>query len=89
WVRDRNLWSKQEDIFRMFIDLADRLKQPLVVHSRSAGRACIEILNSSGFNSVLMHAYDGSVGDALMAAKKGFLFSIPPLLLYCRRTPRL
>jgi len=89
WVRDRNLWSKQEDIFRMFIDLADRLKKPLVVHSRSAGRACIEILNSSGFNSVLMHAYDGSVGDALMAAKKGFLFSIPPSVVRSEQKQKL
>ncbi|MEM0271491.1 MAG: TatD family hydrolase [Thermoprotei archaeon] len=89
WVRDRALWAKQEKIFRMFIELADKLEKPLVVHSRSAGQACIEILLSCGFNNVLMHAFDGSAGNALVAAEKGFLFSIPPSIVRSEQKKKL
>lgn len=81
WVRDRALWAKQEEIFRLFIDLADRLGKPLVVHSRSAGEASLELLLSVGFTRVLMHAFDGSASAAVGAAQKGFLFSIPPSIV--------
>lgn len=81
WVRDRALWAKQEEVFRVFIGLADRLEKPLVVHSRSAGEACVEILLACGFTRVLMHAFDGSASVAARAAEKGFLFSIPPSIV--------
>lgn len=81
WVRDRTLWARQEEVFRVFIGLADRLGKPLVVHSRSAGEACIEILLSCGFTRVLMHAFDGSASVAAKAAEKGFLFSVPPSIV--------
>ncbi len=81
WVRDRAKWDEQERVFRLFIGLADELDLPLVVHSRSAGSACIELLLSAGFRKVLMHAYDGSVGPALRAASEGFVFSIPPSII--------
>jgi TatD DNase family protein len=89
WVRDHNLWSKQEDVFRLFIDLADRLGKPLVVHSRSAGRACIELLDSVGFRRVLMHAYDGAASDAVRASEKGFYFSIPPSVVRSEQKQKL
>jgi TatD DNase family protein len=76
--RDREQWSSQEEILRIFMEAADKLGKPLVIHSRSAGKACIELLVSAGFNSVLMHAYDGASQYAVEAAKKGFLFSVPP-----------
>jgi TatD DNase family protein len=77
-LRDREEWSRQEQILGIFMEAADKLGKPLVVHSRSAGKACIELLLSAGFSSVLMHAYDGSSHHAVEAAKKGFLFSVPP-----------
>lgn len=81
WVRERTQWEKQERIMRMFLDLADALDKPVVIHSRSAGEACLEILRSSGFKRVLMHAYDGSAPSATRAASDGYLFSIPPSIV--------
>ncbi|PSO05247.1 hypothetical protein B9Q13_02435 [Candidatus Marsarchaeota G2 archaeon ECH_B_SAG-G16] len=78
WVRDHEQRRTQEKIFRLFIDLADALGKPLVVHSRSAGWACGELLLSLGFTRVLMHAFDGSSGVAKTLCEKGMLFSIPP-----------
>lgn len=89
WVRDRALWQKQEEVFRVFVDLADRLGKPLVVHSRSAGEAAIELLVSLGFNRVLMHAFDGSASVALEAAKRGFMFSIPPSIVRSEQKKKL
>jgi TatD DNase family protein len=78
WVREHSRREEQERIFLQFVHLADRLGKPLVVHSRSAGVRCGELLLSLGFKRVLMHAYDGSVQRAVDFASKGFLFSIPP-----------
>jgi len=89
WIRDRALWEKQEEVFRLFIDLADRVGKPLVVHSRSAGEACIEILLECGFTRVLMHAFDGSATHALRAAGMGFLFSVPPSIVRSEQKKKL
>lgn len=78
WVRDHSSREEQESIFLKFVQLADRFGKPLVVHSRSAGVRCGELLLSLGFKRVLMHAYDGSVRMAVDFASKGFLFSVPP-----------
>lgn len=70
--------SVQERIFREWIRIARDYNLPLIVHSRSAGKYAIRILIDEGYSNVVMHAYDGSVGWALEAAKRGFKFSIPP-----------
>jgi len=76
-VKNRKLRELQVCLFQGWIELAEELHLPLVVHSRSAGKYAVQILLEKGCRRVLMHAYDGRVGWAVKAAKEGLLFSIP------------
>lgn len=60
------------------IRLAREYSLPLNVHSRSAGRPTIEWLQTHGAQSVVLHAFDGSVKVAKKAIAAGYFFSVPP-----------
>jgi TatD DNase family protein len=72
---DREL---QREIFLGFVRLATETGLPLNIHSRSAGRAAIELLLAAGATRVLLHAFDGRAATALPAVEAGYFFSVPP-----------
>ncbi|MGQ9478869.1 MAG: TatD family hydrolase [Thermoproteota archaeon] len=80
---------KLVEIFERFIEIAERLNLPLVIHSRSAGRDAIEILLRKGARRVMMHAFDGKASSAIKGVEAGFLFSIPPSVVRSRQKQKL
>ncbi len=68
----------QEESFRIAIGLARDCNLPLQVHSRSAGRAALEVLENADAREVHMHAFDGKSSLARRASHElGYYFSIP------------
>lgn len=80
-VKDGGDRELQRQIFSRFIALSCELGLPLNVHSRSAGRATIELLLEQGARKVLLHAFDGRAAKALVAVEAGFYFSVPPSIV--------
>jgi TatD DNase family protein len=73
--KERNL---QESCFRSMIALAQELGFPIQVHSRSAGRKALEVLDSCDAERVHLHAFDGKASLARTASRElGYYFSIP------------
>jgi TatD DNase family protein len=89
YVKNHAERELQESFFRTTICLARSMGLPLVIHSRSAGRHTLEVLYSEGADRVLMHAFDGKVGDALKAVKGGYFFSIPTSVVYSEQKQKL
>ncbi|MGQ9759435.1 MAG: TatD family hydrolase [Candidatus Methanomethylicaceae archaeon] len=89
YIRDHKERELQEGFFRRSIRLALEKNLPIVVHSRSAGRAALQVLYSEGIKKVLMHAFDGRSGDAKKAAENGFYFSIPTSVVYSLQKQKL
>jgi TatD DNase family protein len=77
-IQDPAERETQREIFLGFVRLAAETGLPLNVHSRSAGRATIELLLESNAKRVLLHAFDGRAATALPAVEAGFFFSVPP-----------
>jgi len=76
--RDHKKREDQEKSFRLMIALAKEIGLPLQVHSRSAGRRCLETLTNMEAEKVQMHAFDGKASLARVAsAEYGYYFSIP------------
>ncbi len=77
-IQDPAERETQREIFLGFVRLAAETGLPLNVHSRSAGKATIDLLLESNAKRVLLHAFDGRAATALPAVEAGFFFSVPP-----------
>ena len=76
--RDHTLRELQESAFKEFIVLSNELKLPIQVHSRSAGKRALEVLEENNAFAVHMHAFDGKASYARSASRDhDYYFSIP------------
>lgn len=73
--------AEQRANFQKVIDLAERLKKPVIVHTRKAELECIELLESSKLKGVVLHCFTGRKHLIRKAADLGFSFSIPPIIV--------
>ncbi|UCE09641.1 MAG: TatD family hydrolase [Candidatus Thorarchaeota archaeon] len=77
WVRDSEGRKAQEPLFVRFIDLADELNLPLVVHSRKAEAEALRILERQFQGDVLMHCFDGTSDSAKKIRDLGWKITLP------------
>ncbi|UCH04013.1 MAG: TatD family hydrolase, partial [Candidatus Thorarchaeota archaeon] len=77
WVKDSVKRKAQEPIFLRFIELANELNLPLVIHSRKAEAEAAAILEKHAAHGVLMHCFDGSTDVAKRVADNGWHITLP------------
>lgn len=76
WVKKEAIREKQHEIFGKFIDLANELNLPLVIHSRDAeGDSLIDLVKAE--TPVVMHSFSGSIDIAVECINRGYYISIP------------
>jgi len=88
-VQDEAGRALQREIFTRFVRLAAELELPLNVHSRSAGRATVELLLREGARRVQLHAFDGRAASAMPAVEAGYFFSIPASIVRSAQKQKL
>ncbi|TFG09774.1 TatD family deoxyribonuclease [Candidatus Thorarchaeota archaeon] len=89
-VRDHERRELQEHVFQEFIRLAKDLKKPIQVHSRSAGKKALDVLEDVGASRVHMHAFDARASYAKRASEElGYYFSIPTSVARSRQKQKL
>ncbi len=77
WVKEAELHKKMKENFQKVISAAEKIKLPLVVHSRKGEAECIELLESSKVKDVVMHCFSGKKNLVKKGIDLGFNFSIP------------
>lgn len=77
WVKDSKQRKAQEPLFRLFIDLANDLDLPIVIHSRKAEAEATAILEKHAAHGVLMHCYDGPEEITKRIADNGWSITLP------------
>ncbi|MGA3020837.1 MAG: TatD family hydrolase [Candidatus Micrarchaeales archaeon] len=68
----------QKRLFRMQLELANKLDFPVVIHSRGALKDVLEIIEKVKVKRIMFHFFEGDEKQAIELAKKGYLISIPP-----------
>ncbi len=81
--------KEQEDVFFKAIKLAQRIRKPIVVHTRSAEAACLDVLSSTDIKHVDLHCFGGKLKIAKRAVDMGFTFSIPAVITRLRHFQEL
>ena len=76
WVKNNDLREKQHKAFFEFIDLANELQLPIVIHSRDAENEAISDLKRAE-TKVIMHSFSGTIEAALECVNRGYFISIP------------
>lgn len=73
--------KKQKEVFLKFIDLAEKMNKPIIVHSRKAELEVIEMLESSKIKNIVLHSFSGNKSLIKRAINNKYFFSIPPVIV--------
>ena len=72
--------KEQKEVFWKVINLAEKLRKPLIVHTRKAEKDCLDILESSKLKNVVLHCFTGNLKLVKIAEDLGFYLSIPTII---------
>ena len=67
----------QIGVFQKFIELAEKIKKPVIVHSRKAEEDVIGILENSKLRKVVFHSFDGRKSLVKRITENRWFISIP------------
>jgi TatD DNase family protein len=88
WVKDEKIRDLQHKTFARFIDLANELQLPLIIHSRDAEQQAIELLKRAE-TTVIMHSFAGNVELAHECIERDYFISIPTAVTNRKKHRRL
>jgi len=84
WVREEQWRKKQEALFVQLIELAKKMKKPIVIHSREAEEQCVKILEREDATDVLMHMF-GANALTQRVVDNGWHISVNAILLRSKK----
>ncbi|MFC1705102.1 TatD family hydrolase [Nanoarchaeota archaeon] len=81
WVKDKQ--QEMKYVFDKVIAVVEKIKKPIIVHTRKAEQDCVDMLESSTIDpkKVVLHCFSGNKKLIKRAADIGFNFSIPPVIV--------
>lgn len=74
YCKDKEL---QKKIFTDQLELAEKLKKPVVIHSRKAEEEVIDILETTKLKNIVMHCFCGKKKFLKRGADNRYFFSVP------------
>jgi TatD DNase family protein len=89
WIRDDYWRRKQEEIFIKFIQLANEIEKPLVIHSRKAESACLDLLEDKAKVPVLLHCFAGNIEEVRRIIDSNWIISIPTAVVNRKKHRKL
>jgi len=77
WIRDEVQINRTREVFRTMLDLAARLRLPIIVHSRDAAGDVLRAV-SQFKGPVILHSFPGSREEIEVAISRGHYLSVAP-----------
>ncbi len=72
----------QQQVFHRQLDLAEELDLPAIVHDREAHHDCLEVVRAHPNARGVYHCYSGSLEDAKVLVKLGWMLSFTGTITY-------
>ena len=69
--------NEQKKLFEKMISLAEKLRKPIIIHSRKAESDCIDILKSSKLKKIVMHCFCGKKALVKRIIDNGWYLTAP------------
>jgi TatD DNase family protein len=88
WEKDQEKREIQKETFSKFIDLAVKIKKPLVIHSWDAERDAFEMVRDSEARCVF-HCFSGKRDLAKEIFSRGFCISISTMVLFSKNVRKV
>ncbi len=88
WVKKREKRDLEKANFGKFIQLADRLNKPLVIHSRDAESDVLDMLKPQDMG-VMLHCFSGTIKELREAVSREYLVSIPASIIYSKQKQKI
>lgn len=89
WNKDEREREETKNIFKIFLDLANELDLPVVIHCREAYQDLLSILKEKNSQKVCLHCFSGSEGNLKEALSRGYFISFATNICYTKKHPRL
>ena len=74
---DKTHHKEQKTNFEKIISFTEKMKKPIVVHTRRAEEDCVSMLESSKIKHIILHSFEARKSLIKRASDNGFYFSIP------------
>lgn len=72
----------QQKVFHAQMDLAEELGLPVIIHDREAHQDCLEVVKAHPNVKGVYHCYSGSLEDAKILVKLGWMLSFTGVVTY-------
>jgi TatD DNase family protein len=81
WIKDKQ--EEMKAVFEKVIKLVEKIKKPIIVHTRKAEQDCVDMLESSSIDpkKIVLHCFSAGKKLIKRAADNGWNFSIPPVIV--------
>lgn len=74
--------KEQTDLFHEILDLCEKIKKPVVLHTRKAEKQVIDILETRKIKNAVFHCFTGNFKLVKRIVDNGWSISIPPIIVY-------
>jgi len=81
--------NRQIEVFKIILEIAEKYRTPVNVHSYRAVKDVIEILDSYKNFHVLLHWFTGSLTELRMAIDRGYLVGVTPSILKSKNVRKI
>lgn len=88
WEKNAKKQEAQKEIFSKFIELAKKLKKPIVIHSWDAEGECFEMIKNSNISAVF-HCFSGTRELAKEIVIQGFNISVSTMVLFSKNIRKI
>ncbi len=88
-ISEEDWRERQADIFERFLQLAEELQLPVVLHTRDAEKQSLGIVHDYDLPAVVLHCFNGAPELAEQAVDRGYYVSISTQVLYSDRVQEL